>query len=177
MDVSFDRSAHFLYSSRREQLIEHLFLAELLRALWLRRIYDAEVLKAEVDAAGYDVVVEVGGVLRHIQLKSRIRSGRASAVTISTALSAKPSGCVLWILFEAVTMTLGPFLFFGGGVGEKLPDLGDRTARHTKADSTGHKAERSAHRRISKSKFETLNSMDEVIDKLFLSPAETGLIE
>jgi len=54
----------------REKLLEHLFLSELLRPLWRQGRRDMEVLRAEVDGAGYDLVVECNGVLRHIQLKS-----------------------------------------------------------------------------------------------------------
>ncbi len=60
--------SHFLHSSFREKTLEHVFIGDCLRRLWAKRVWEAEVLKAEVDAAGYDLVMKVSGVLRHIQL-------------------------------------------------------------------------------------------------------------
>jgi hypothetical protein len=57
--------------------------------------------------------------------------------------------------------------WFGGGAGEPLPPLGDRIARHTKADKSGVKAERPNLRVVGRSSFKTLQTMEEVIEELF----------
>jgi hypothetical protein len=62
--VSESRSAHSSDSSLREKIIEHAFVAELLRTLWRRGQRDVEVLRAEVDRGGYDVVFHCSGVMR-----------------------------------------------------------------------------------------------------------------
>src|SRR6266446_4097526 len=46
--------AHYAESSARENLIEHVFLGELLRGLWRKNVRDLEVLRPEVDNGGYD---------------------------------------------------------------------------------------------------------------------------
>jgi hypothetical protein len=51
-------TSHFLQSSLREKLLEHLFIGELLRRLWRLGRRDIEVLRAEIDASGYDLVLE-----------------------------------------------------------------------------------------------------------------------
>ena len=51
----------FTYSTLREHIVEHVFLGDLLRALWNRGDRDIEVLRPEVDARGYDVVLSSGG--------------------------------------------------------------------------------------------------------------------
>jgi hypothetical protein len=43
-------------SSYREQLVEYLFLSELLQDAWLRRNQRIDVLRSDVDGAGYDLV-------------------------------------------------------------------------------------------------------------------------
>lgn len=48
-------NAHSQKSSYREMLLEHLFVGELLKLLWLSGIHDIEVLKPQVDDAGYDL--------------------------------------------------------------------------------------------------------------------------
>jgi hypothetical protein len=92
-----------------------------------------------VDYAGYDLVVECNGCVRHIQLKSSHRRSVTASVTAHIALSTKPSACIIWIRFDPETMELGPFLWFGSQPGTSIASLGDRPARHTKADQTGTK--------------------------------------
>ena len=46
---------HSLHSVLREVILEHLLIGELLRVLWRRGITDAEILRSEFDAGGYDL--------------------------------------------------------------------------------------------------------------------------
>jgi hypothetical protein len=157
-----------LHSSHREKLIEHVFVGEILRNLWRAGIQQVDVLRAETDASGYDIVVEVGSITRHIQLKSSALNSRTSTQKVNLALGNKPSGCVLWVLFNPSTLELGPFLWFGGLPGEPLPDItGFRVAKHTKGNSGGVKAERKNIRVVAKGKFAKVDSMLGVIEKLF----------
>jgi hypothetical protein len=134
---------HYLKSSFREKLIEHLFIGELLKLSWTAGTCSLEIAKPEVDYQGYDLVAEENGIIRHIQLKTSRLTARASRQKVHIALATKPSGCVVWIYFNERTLVLGPFLFFGGAAGEPLPYLSDlRVARHTKGDAQGIKAER-----------------------------------
>jgi hypothetical protein len=57
--------AHYTESSARENLIEHVFLGELLRGLWRKKVRDLEVLRPEVDNGGYDLALEFRGLTRH----------------------------------------------------------------------------------------------------------------
>ena len=86
---------HTIHSSLREKIVEHVFIGEALRALWRQRRSDIEVLKAEVDAGGYDLVMELHGITRHIQLKTSNRDATTGVQKVSLALARKPSGCVL----------------------------------------------------------------------------------
>src|ERR1700690_1246615 len=47
--------SHYEESSARENLIEHVFLGELLRGLWRKNVRDLEVLRPEVDSGGSDL--------------------------------------------------------------------------------------------------------------------------
>ncbi len=157
-----------LHSSRREKLVEHVFVGEVLRNLWRARVHEVDVLRAETDAAGYDIVVEVDSVTRHIQLKSSARKSKTSKQKVHLALGNKRSGCVLWVLFDSSTMELGPFLWFGGSPGKPLPDItGFPVAKHTKGNAEGEKAERKNIRVITKGKFTKIESISGVIEKLF----------
>ena len=66
-------AGHYAESSARENLIEHVFLGELLRGLWRKNVRDLEVLRPEVDNGGYDLALVFRGLTRHVQLKSSYR--------------------------------------------------------------------------------------------------------
>lgn len=151
----------------REKVVEHLFLAELSRTLLLKGRTSFEVLRAEFDAFGYDIVVEVAGLVRHIQLKAMRADGKRADVDVNVALAGKPGGCVAWILVDPKTLALGPFLFFGGAPGRPLPALGDKVVRHTKGDGSGRKAVRPELRRIGKGRFVRMDDMDQLLQALF----------
>jgi hypothetical protein len=160
-------SVHSTESSLREKIIEHLFVGDLLRCLWLKGIRDIEVLRSEVDRSGYDLVLESNGVVRHIQLKASYRLAKTATLNIHLNLQSKPAACVIWIRFDSKTMQLGPYLWFGSGPQQRLPTLGDTISRHTKGDSKGYKAERPNHRVVKKARFEVLATIDEVAERLF----------
>ena len=160
-------SGHSTESSLREKIIEHLFVGALMRCLWRRGDRDIEMLRPEVDRGGYDLVLEVNGVTRHIQLKSSHRDAATSQVNAHLNLTRKPSACIIWIMFDPQSMELGPFLWFGGSPSEAIVDLGDRVARHSKGNMDGHKAERPHHRVVKKGRFTRLETIEDVTDVLF----------
>ena len=160
---------HTEHSSYREKLIEHLFVAELLKLSWLHHDCSLEIAKPEVDDSGYDIVAETAGVIRHIQLKTSKVGGKTASQKVHTKLSEKPSGCVVWIYVNEGTLELGPFLFFGNHAGMPLPSLGDKIGRHTKGNKDGIKAERPNIRVIPKGKFDEFKTMEGIYAQLFES--------
>ncbi|MBS4704412.1 hypothetical protein J4G56_11690 [Aeromonas veronii] len=159
---------HYLKYSFREKLIEHLFIGEMLKLSWSSDRCSLEVAKPEVDNQGYDLIAEENGVIRHIQLKAAHLHAKAAKQKVHIALASKPSGCVLWVYFNEDTLELGPFLFFGSSAGQPLPSLeGMHTAKHTKANAEGVKAERPEIREVPKGKFEKFETVEQVYAKLF----------
>ena len=47
-----------------------------LRRLWQLGVTDVEVLRSEFDAGGYDLVMTHGKIVRHIQMKTMMESGK-----------------------------------------------------------------------------------------------------
>lgn len=108
------KTNHTAQSSRREKVLDHLFIGDLLHYLWRTRDCNVEVLRSEVDNGGYDVVLECGRIIRHVQFKSSHKESTTRQIDVNLALSLKPSGCVIWIIFDQMTVELGPYLWFGG---------------------------------------------------------------
>jgi hypothetical protein len=157
-----------LYSSYREILIEHLFVGEIMRRLWIRGIAQFEVLKPQVDDSGYDLVLEANGIVRHVQLKSSFEAASTGQVRASLKLLSKPSACVIWVRFDPTTVQLGPFLWFGGAPGKPIPSIQEfRVAKHTRANSQGIKKERPNQRSIPKSKFLPVADLDSLVTHMF----------
>ena len=159
---------HSEQSSYREKLVEHLFVSELLRISWQSRNCELEVAKPEVDNAGYDLIAEAGGIIRHIQLKASYLGSRTSKQKVHQMLSEKPAGCVVWIYFDSETLELGPFLYFGSDNRGPLPDISDLpVARHTKGNREGYKAARPNIRVVNKGRFAVCKSPLEIYEALF----------
>ncbi|MGB3740109.1 MAG: hypothetical protein WA948_12255 [Pontixanthobacter sp.] len=164
--MKIEEPDHFS-SSVQEKVLEHQFVAALTSCLWRRGLRDIEVLRSEVDAFGHDLVVEAGGIIRHIQLKTSGRMAKTARVNINTRLTQKPSGCVIWFLYDPDTLELGPFRWFGNDPGAPMPDLGDRIAKHSKGDRVGYKAPRSDTRVLPKARFTTIETIGELASLLF----------
>jgi hypothetical protein len=159
--------ALFTNSSLREKILEHQFVGELLRVLWCKGMQQVELLKAEVDAGGYDLVLECNGVTRHVQLKSSYRGAKTSRVNINVGLQRRESGCVIWIMFDPVSMRIGPYLWLANPPHQSTPEFGNRVGRHSKGDQHGRKGERPNIRIVNKAEFTVLNSMEALADALF----------
>lgn len=162
-------------SKRIEQVLEYRFLAELTGEL-LKRARDFDVLRGEVDCHGHDIVVEVEGVFRHIQLKATVLRGRRARVTLNTALAKKPSGCVVWMTYDPEKLSLVRFRFFGGKPGHPLPlDEKAAIAKHVRPNASGAKAERANHRILTRQSFQAVESIEAIVDLLF-GPEEIGSV-
>ncbi|MEP7306183.1 MAG: hypothetical protein ABJA98_11755 [Acidobacteriota bacterium] len=139
-----------------------------MKHLWKRGDWRLEVLKPQVDDGGYDLVLEANAVIRHVQLKSSFRGSTVNKLSVNALLAGKPSGCVVFMWFDPQTLDLGPFLFFGGAPGQRLPDLGRmKIGKHTKANAKGLKSERLNIRTVPLSKFEKLNTVEQIVGRLF----------
>ena len=86
--------------------------------------------------------------MAHIEDQDRISDVDSPHYVDSSAREKldRPSACILWIYFNSDTLLLGPFLWFGGAPGEKIPTLGEKVATHTKHNAQGKKGARPGHR-------------------------------
>lgn len=158
---------HYRSSVHREKLVEHLFIGGLLRWCWVSDAACIDVLKPEVDRTGYDVVLQSGHIVRHVQLKTSLESSHSRSVTINAALALQPSGCVVWIVVDD-RLEFKEFLWFGAEPGVPLPSLSRfKQARSTRANAQGVKSQRANTKVVPKSEFQSLRDMHELHDRLF----------
>lgn len=163
-----DRTRHYLKSRYREKVVEHIFVGELLRHLWTYGMDGVEILTPEVDAGGYDLVLTLGQVVRHVQIKCSIDGGKTEEQQINASLALQPSGCIVRIVIEDLTLHFRRFLWFGDKPGRPLPDLsGFRNARHVRANAQGVKGFRMNTKIVTRSRFTVLPDMTALVAALF----------
>lgn len=156
------------HASLRENILEHAFLGALGRELWRRGCYAVEVLRAEVDAAGYDVVVTVDDATRYIQLKSVASDASTRGWSVSKLLSRKPGACVIVLRVDRRTLDVQDYLYFGGPPGSPLPDIsGARRAKRPTFDAKGNRPARENHRNLPRTRFELVPDMPSLVARLF----------
>ncbi|ATF90439.1 hypothetical protein [Burkholderia gladioli] len=169
-EVSEARAKHAAHSVLRERIVEHVFVGEAMRRLWQLGIVNIEILRAEFDATGYDVVMCCGSVMRHVQFKVSLVDGVRAGVTINQRLAQAPSGCVIWLGVDE-RLEIKEYRWFGAAPGRPLPDVSRyRAARHTRANAMGFKVVRVNQRILAKSAFEKLSGLDEMLERLFAVP-------
>jgi hypothetical protein len=113
-------------SNYREKLIEHVFIAEVLQECAFVRNQVVEVLHAEVDAGGYDLVLQMGDVIRHVQLKTRFKSAVGRKVIVNANLEQHRGGCVVWMFWDVDPATHRASLtyrWFGDGPRQRTKPL------------------------------------------------------
>jgi hypothetical protein len=168
----------FERSTFHENLVEHVFIAEVLQEAWLRFGAAVTVLRSEVDDSGYDVVLECGSVTRQVQLKATREEGRAQAQKVNRALEQRTSGCVVWLIRdddrENARVRLR-YRFFGGEPGAPLPSLdGFKPARHTKGNAQGVKGVRPNVRVVPRREFRDLADTKALLVALFGDALRSG---
>lgn len=125
-----------------ENLLEHRFLHDLGR--WLvtsdppRRL---NILRAEVDQFGFDLVLSVGGQTRQIQMKTRSGGPPSNSYAIAESLWAQHNGCVVWMLYDQTSLEPTSYYLLG----PNLPPMDQFRA----AERSGYRAvkmQRATHR-------------------------------
>jgi hypothetical protein len=158
-------------SGIREKLLEHLFLAELLQEAWVQG-YEVSVMRAEVDAWGYDLVLKAHDVVRLVQLKS---GAKGRSVTVHSALGSACGACI--IKMEPHPDRRGhrvrlSYRFLGGRPSEQL-DLGDAPpARQLRYKRDGTKSARVNHVKLGARRFGPPMTMAKLVRHLFQRPGE-----
>ncbi|MEX3686444.1 hypothetical protein AB3X91_07520 [Paraburkholderia sp. BR14263] len=161
------RAKHATHSVLRERIVEHVFIGDAMRRLWQLGVTDVEVLRAEFDGSGYDLVMCCGELMRHVQFKASLVDGSRGDVSINQRLAQARSGCVIWLTVTD-DLEIKEYRWFGAEPGCRLPDLTNYgLARHTRANAQGVKAERPNQRVLAKGAFEILGKLDEVLERLF----------
>lgn len=142
MPVDRSRDSHAFAN-----MVEHMFLADLMHHMWVARGEVLEVAKAEVDSWGYDVVLATQAKTRYVQLKTSV------PVEVSLRLVGKPGACVIATIPEE--SKAGIRLKYRFWQPKKDEPLAERDPSRRKVYRRGatERAERVQHRNVKSSEF------------------------
>ncbi|MBB4838054.1 hypothetical protein HNP52_001105 [Sphingomonas kyeonggiensis] len=155
------------WSSTREKILEHRFIADVTAELWARGIFDFAVSHSEVDNSGYDLILEARGVTRHVQLKAMHLRSSTAEFPVQARLEEKPSACVVLMIHDLRTLAIAEYRWFGAAPGAPLPSLGNSIGRQSKPNMQGIRTERPAIRRLAKRRLEPVTGVPMLVDRLF----------
>ncbi len=127
-----------------ENVQEHRFLFELARHLvTCKPPRLLNILRAEVDMFGFDLVLSVASTTRHLQMKARSGGPPNNAYDISETIWRLPGGCVVWMLYSQENLEPASYYFLGS----PLPPL-DRFPVSDRPGFRKVKMQQANHKRI-----------------------------
>jgi hypothetical protein len=161
--VAPDRSKN---SHAFENMIEHVFLAQLLEEMWFGRNQVLEVAKADVDSWGYDVILSTESRTRYVQLKTSV------PVDVNLRLFGKPGACIVAAIPGQTTNGMKIDYRFW-----EIPKNGKQAAATLRASKRSvyrrgqtSRDERQGHRRVPMAEFTKPMDINELARRLFPSP-------
>jgi hypothetical protein len=152
-----------------EMTLQHLLLAKLSQVVWKKKKSKLlEIAAAEIDNKGFDVVLTVSKVTRHVQLKCLKLDARRRKIDVNVGLLDKPSGCVLLCEYNPSDLEFTGFYFYGNSPGKRLPDIRKLPVALNSRRSLKERTLRKNVRNIPRNRFVSVNSLERVFEKLFV---------
>jgi len=151
-----------------EKTLEQSLLAKLSQVAWRKRKSKLlEIATAEIDNKGFDVVLTVGKITRHVQLKCLKLGAKRRNVDVNVGLFDKPSGCVLLCEYNPSDLEFTGFYFFGNSPGKRLPDIRKLPVALNPRRSLKGRTPRKNVPNIPKRRFAQVSKIEGVVEKLF----------
>jgi hypothetical protein len=158
-------------SSHVENVLTHAFIASVAQDLWHRDPWiPLQVFQAEVDDAGFDLVLGCETSIRYIQIK-QVHSGKLANKKFSIRLdfSRLAGSCVIVIVHSEDKLAAEHYLFFGSSPGEPMPSIDNSKAPKApgRRSATGERKVRAHYREVSRNRFSGPHTIDALFELLF----------
>jgi hypothetical protein len=147
-----------------ESVMEHQFLYLVLSHLWEKHGLVAEVLRADVDNSGYDLLIETKGVVRFIQLKSHSSDKKPGNKSIHLSLAAKTNPCMIILDYAPKTLAVEKYWWWDGTA---FSPEGRAHAKKSKRNSESKRDDRKNHVIVKASEFKRVADMAQLVRLLF----------
>ena len=157
-------------SSYVENVLIHRLVSSLAGEMWRRNPnVPLHIFNAEVDDAGFDLVLACVDKLRYIQVKQVHSNGSASKFSVRLEFTRLPGSCVVIVVHSESTLEVEHYLFFGGLADEPMPSVeGEKmSVSPIKRGEDRKKKVRPHYRDIPRKKFSGPLNTGELLDALF----------
>lgn len=164
------RKALSLRSSHIENVLTHALIAKIAQELWRRDPWmDFQVFKADVDDAGFDLVLGCKGTMRYIQIKQTHLQGNAVKYSVRLDFAQMVGACAVVMVYKGDTLEIDHCLFFGGTPGEPMSSIEDHHASKLPGRRTadGARKVRKHYRDVPRRAFQRLPEIGDLVDRLF----------
>lgn len=157
-------------SSYVENVLTHRLISSLAGELWRRDpCLPLNIFNAEVDDAGFDLVLGCGNRLRYIQIKQVHAAGNARKFSVRLDFTRLPGSCVVVVVHAEATLDVEHFLFFGGTPDIPMPSVENENPSIApgRRDEDGKRKVRAHYRDIPRAKFRGPLDTSQLLDALF----------
>lgn len=164
MDAMARRSSHV------ENVLTHSLIAKIAQVLWKRDPwFDLQVFKADVDDAGFDLVLGCQGVMRYIQIKQTYLQGKAVKYSMRLDFARMKDACAVVLVYDGATLEIDHCLFYGGAPGESMPDIeGNKVSLSPgRRTADGARKARENYRDVPRKCFEGPLTTADLVQRLF----------
>jgi hypothetical protein len=159
-----------------EKLVEHRFISDIMTYCWHKKGVTLEIIHAEIDINGYDLIISYKNTNRYIQLKTTDIKSKTYNQNFNSLILNKENPCIIWILRSYDNNKNDydfSYLFWGSDVKKSLPDIEKyKTAKQNKPNLSGKKEYRKNIKIIPKKDFIKFNTIEKLFNKLFLVKAD-----
>ena len=169
-DSSAYRKALAERSSYVENVLVHRLVSSLAGELWRRDpTVPLHIFNAEVDDAGFDLVLAWSDKLRYIQVKQVHLKGHTRKFSVRLEFTRLPGSCVVVVVHSESDLEVDHYLFFGGSPSVPMPSVENEKASVSpiKRGEDGKKKVRPHYRDIPRKRFSGPLNTGELLDALF----------
>jgi hypothetical protein len=157
-------------SSHVENVVRHAFLAELAGEVWRDDPHEPlGISNAEVDDAGYDLVLERDATIRRIQLKQAHDKKIPKKFSVRVEFATHPGSCIVVVAHSLLDLKPTSYSFYGSAPTEPMPyvEAHRTTAAPGRRKADGSRILRIRYRDVPFSRFKKNLSMRQLIRELF----------
>lgn len=162
-----------------EKMVEHRFISDIMAYCWYKNNVTLEIIRAEIDCNGYDLIINYKNINRYIQLKTSEENSKTKEQKLNLSIIEKENPCIIWIIrnYDNIKMDFNyKYLFWGSNIGKPLPKIENYSiAKHPKGNSKGVKNLRHNIRNIPKRDFEVFSNIELLFNKLFSKNVSSNL--
>lgn len=153
-----------------ENALRHRLLADLCSELWRRNCFATlQIFNAEVDNAGFDIVLKLGKWFRYVQLKQAHQDKKPPHCSVRLSFSELAGSCVVLMSYSLRDLSITRYRFFGEGPTSPMKPIREfrPSIAPGRRNADGERHIRHHYRNVPISRFRTCSNINQLFELLF----------